>query len=780
MTMEANSGYYGGSGINSPAEDMLCAGTPANPRGGICGIGLSEEGENPISVCMVAGFIYSVATLQTEHLGTALSSAKTMLYSSYGVQGDPEGGVIATNESRWVNLLGDPSLSIWTDVPKVLTVDHPDSLLVGASTVDVTVRLADNSPVENALVVLWKKSPDSTWVKGLTDAAGHVTLPVHVTAMGGMFLTITKQNHKPYLHTIPCVGSGALPMLSNYAVDDDNVGGTQGNGDHLLNPGETIDLPNYFRNFGNTTITGIAATLSSGNPHITIISSTSTYPDLLSGDSAQCVLPYRIHASTAMRHHESAMLTLTTVSSAGQTTGPLTLECQAAAVACLRQQLGAPLNPGATASLSVFVQNTGVLSLQSVTAQLVSLNPFVQVIAGTSSLGDIIPGALDSNSANPFTVSAGATAYRGQQAAMRLILSTASGFADTAQFLVSVGAADSTDPTGPDAYGYYAYDNADTVYALHPVYDYVSITADGTNLNLFDPGDKTTVTPIYSAVQRLPFNFKFYGQVYDSITICSNGWCAFGDQSYMDLFRNYPIPGMGAPDAMIAPYWDDLKTGDTGLGVWVLNDSTNHRFIIQWQAAAGQTYTTLLDFEVLLYDTTYAPTPDGNGRIVLQYRAAPMNLLNQHAAEAPGCTIGIVAPGGLNGLQYAYQNSYAPGAVRIDSGRAILFTTERTANPNAARPNPSTQIPARLCLYPTYPNPFNPTTQIRFDLPQTQRVTLRIYNALGQEVATVVDENRAAGSYAVLWDGTNASTGLYFCRLEAGRFVQTRKMLLIK
>jgi hypothetical protein len=79
-----------------------------------------------------------------------------------------------------------------------------------------------------------------------------------------------------------------------------------------------------------------------------------------------------------------------------------------------------------------------------------------------------------------------------------------------------------------------------------------------------------------------------------------------------------------------------------------------------------------------------------------------------------------------------------------------------------------------------YPNPFNPTTDIRFDLPKAERVQLCIYNSLGQLVTTLLDEPRATGSYASSWDGRNAATGLYFCRLQAGNFVQTRKMLLLK
>jgi len=67
-------------------------------------------------------------------------------------------------------------------------------------------------------------------------------------------------------------------------------------------------------------------------------------------------------------------------------------------------------------------------------------------------------------------------------------------------------------------------------------------------------------------------------------TICSNGWVAFGNQGWYDNFRNYPIPGMQAPDAMIAPYWDDLVTSGSNLGVWANYDADSGRYVVQWKA----------------------------------------------------------------------------------------------------------------------------------------------------------------------------------------------------
>jgi hypothetical protein len=94
-------------------------------------------------------------------------------------------------------------------------------------------------------------------------------------------------------------------------------------------------------------------------------------------------------------------------------------------------------------------------------------------------------------------------------------------------------------------------------------------------------------------------------------------------------------------------------------------------------------------------------------------------------------------------------------------------------------------LPTEYTLEQNYPNPFNPTTTVRFALPEAASVTLKIYNILGQEVYTLARGNLEAGFHTFQWDATNqygsrVASGIYIYRLQAGRFVQTRKMLLIK
>jgi photosystem II stability/assembly factor-like uncharacterized protein len=91
-----------------------------------------------------------------------------------------------------------------------------------------------------------------------------------------------------------------------------------------------------------------------------------------------------------------------------------------------------------------------------------------------------------------------------------------------------------------------------------------------------------------------------------------------------------------------------------------------------------------------------------------------------------------------------------------------------------------TQIPDRVALSENYPNPFNPSTTISFSLPSRSFVSLKIFDVMGREVATLASEEMPAGNYSRQWNATGMSSGLYFYRLQAGAFVQTKKLLLLR
>src|SRR6185295_15912610 len=94
--------------------------------------------------------------------------------------------------------------------------------------------------------------------------------------------------------------------------------------------------------------------------------------------------------------------------------------------------------------------------------------------------------------------------------------------------------------------------------------------------------------------------------------------------------------------------------------------------------------------------------------------------------------------------------------------------------------NPDATAPADYALQQNYPNPFNPVTTIRYSLPASGRVVVSVFNMIGQEVARLVDGMEESGEKAVSFDATALPSGVYTCRITAGSFSESKKMLLVK
>jgi len=90
------------------------------------------------------------------------------------------------------------------------------------------------------------------------------------------------------------------------------------------------------------------------------------------------------------------------------------------------------------------------------------------------------------------------------------------------------------------------------------------------------------------------------------------------------------------------------------------------------------------------------------------------------------------------------------------------------------------KIPTTFSLSQNYPNPFNPATTISFALPSRSLVSLKVFDILGREVSTIVSGELQAGSYTRQWNASNMASGVYFYRLQAGSFSETKKLLLLK
>jgi hypothetical protein len=132
-----------------------------------------------------------------------------------------------------------------------------------------------------------------------------------------------------------------------------------------------------------------------------------------------------------------------------------------------------------------------------------------------------------------------------------------------------------------------------------------------------------------------------------------------------------------------------------------------------------------------------------------------------------------IAGGNLFAGTYALASSiYEPNGVGLFKRPIAEMVTSVERGQNV--------LPTYISLEQNYPNPFNPSTTIRYGLPARSHLSLTVFNTLGQEVATLVNETEDAGFHDVRFDGTGLASGVYFYRLEAGNFIQTRELILLR
>ncbi len=131
------------------------------------------------------------------------------------------------------------------------------------------------------------------------------------------------------------------------------------------------------------------------------------------------------------------------------------------------------------------------------------------------------------------------------------------------------------------------------------------------------------------------------------------------------------------------------------------------------------------------------------------------------------------------GYEYRYEeyhegHSWGNWRAHIDDALEMFFP-----GPALSVPSPD-ELPGQFTLFQNYPNPFNPGTVIRYSLPVHGSVTLKVFDIMGREVATIIKKNQPPGMYSVQWDASMLPGGIYFYRLTAGTLMETRKMILIK
>ena len=643
-----NTGDFANSVDPCFGEVWLRAGNPGAPKGAVVFTGPSDLHTNTkFNNAIYSGFYYGLLDEGIHTFGTALLRGKTELYNNYPLLRDPGEKVEFYYEVY--NILGDPSLMMWTTTPQEITCDLPDEITLGTNFLEIELPGLDG-----ATVTAIKENEIFEVAVVENDLAN---LYFNSQTTGAVNITITKPNYIPYIHEITVDSAATDIGLLDFQADGSVIAGSD------------VQLTITLKNFGSETANSISADLVSDNPFTTINSGQVAFGNIVGGETASG--DFQISISTECPDNEAVEFTLELTDGTELkfvlVVSGLIFEVSEITITHENNYL----EPGTAKYINVYLENIGSFAASGLHANIHSLTEKVIVDTSAVIMGSVNPGATGTCS---FLLDVQTDCFIGELVSFRVDLTNISGLMTSNQFSLEIGDIDLRAPTGPDNYGYYAYDINDVYYENCPEYEWFEIDPDeGGSGEVILMGDDV------SSTIATPFDFPFYGIVSDSMTICSNGWISF-IPTWDTYFRNWTIPSALGPYATICAFWDDLigppLQSDPELHEYMRicyeYDQAENIFVIEWNNCVNRFNDSSVEkFEIVLYDPAVYQTEDGSGIIQINYQTISNPDANNNYS-----TIGIENPDQSSGLLYSYANLYPASASEIQDNFALKFTTE--------------------------------------------------------------------------------------------------------
>ncbi|NQU05704.1 MAG: T9SS type A sorting domain-containing protein, partial [Calditrichaeota bacterium] len=579
-------------------------------------------------------------------------------------------------------LLGDPSVNIYTTVPMEVNAEYPDTITTGTTGLNVFLSAPDREIDPDMTVCIYQPGNLQLVTTPGDDGWARFTIPEDALEAGDFFLTITHPNWLPILDTVTVAEDDIMIDIESVEFDDD---------DGLYASGETIGVTLTFFNSGNEDVSGAIVNLSSEDEWISFPEDRIELGDLAANTDNDVEFTIDIHH--ANRAGTEVRIDVTVEAENGNWSHAFNFTTSGHLLDVRRLNLGDDdeFDRGQSVELIPLIRNNGDVRLEAFDAELILLDGRgVSIVEGSAHYPSINAGGTVEPDEGSFHVELDSTAIPGSFASFRLDLSNGDGeeaFRDTVYFELEIGEPEVDDPFGPDEYGYLCFDSGDDSWDKCPEYVWIEINPNedfdhvGTDLNL----DDRDMDWDSSAVIELPFDFMFYGEVFNTMIVCSNGWVAFGEEnSKYHLFRNWTLPGVGGPDAQIAVLWQDLiitpPRGERGVYAYYLEERAI--YIVEWSNM--QIYHTdnpdnvpndhLIECQLILYDPAVHITSTGDGEIKMQYKT--FDDIGGIYHDNQFSTIGLKNLDNTDGLQYRYWAEYSDRCLPIENETALLFTVD--------------------------------------------------------------------------------------------------------
>lgn len=651
-------------------EVWLRHGTPSSPSGAVGFIGPTElDTKTRWNNTNVAGIFAGILHEGVNTLSGAMLRGKMELIHQFpnNVNIDEAN----TNTSipfyfRCFNLLGDPGLNYFVGPAQPIQYEISSDLSLGLPAVSISVWDNGGALADVRGTV---STGGAVYSRAMSDNGGRLVLALPQVSADSIQIILTKPRYAPRIINDRLTQEQSTVAASSVAILDNGSDGSSGNGDGVANPGERLAIRTGLTNYGNTAFTGGNCELQSTDGRVAIVTSNVTVPSMNPGATVNNLIFLVDVAADAAGDYPAVLdWQIPTIDVAWQSTHEIITPQLSVAEITINGEVLYP-SPGATQWVNFALFNSGAMPMPAATATLSAGDERLQVLHATADYGTIANGQTEAAQGAGFEIAI-ADMYPGERIPVRLDLVSDQNVTRSIQYELMIGNLTDSDPTSPDAYGYRAYDTWDTSYPEAPHYSWLEIDphygGPGAVLQLSDIGEGYDATITID----LPFSFNYYGNTYTQLSVCTNGFAAFGDtdESY---FRNYEMPAIASPERMLCPFWDDLISGSGRMCGYY--HQASGRYIVQWSRMENAYGNGSLEtFQLILFDTNCWPTRTGDGDIMFQY-----HTINNVDAWDNYATIGIQDRAAGYALPLSYASIPTPGFRSPRDRSAVLITTGR-------------------------------------------------------------------------------------------------------
>jgi len=718
------------------------------------------------------------------------------------------------------HLFGDAFTTIYTNEPQNLTVIHDQVIVSGQPQFNIT---AD----EYSLIALTLNGEILSVAEG-TGFPISMDIPF-ILPGSNVTLTVTKQNYYRFTAQIPVVPASGPYVVADSCIINDASGG---NGNGLLDYGETPFLSLRANNVGVAQAENVTMVLHSNDPNISITDSSEFYGSIPAGGQMLINNGYAIAVNPLVPDEHNISFEVVASDGVNNWLSYFTLKAHSPELMLEDNIVSDPngnnngiLDPGETADILISIKNDGTSGAINVSGELVSADPYILVNTTNQVYGGITSGQTVTKA---YSVSVDNNAPTGHMAQFNFNISADLGITVNESFSLVIGqipvlmvCMDGNHNSSPSIMAaldsnQVTYDYATaipndlslytSVFVCLGIYssnhvlsssegqllaDYLSaggmVYMEGGDTWYYDPS-----TPVHSMfnINGVSDGSGDLGTILGQTGTFTEGMSFnyFGDNSWIDRISN------------INPAQLIFKNQSPEYGCAVAYDAGTYKTIgasFEFGGLANgvspntkkELMAQMLDFfglNIVPVELISFKAEVDENRVKLLWETATEINNSGFAVERSTDNISFERIGFIEGKGTTTESQeYSFIDVSLGNKGKYYYRLNQidydgTETYSDVIEIEYTLIPKVFSLSQNYPNPFNPITTLQFGIPKEVKVTLKIYDVIGREVETIVNEKMQPGYYEYKWNASNFATGVYFYRLTAGSFVQTKKMILMK